>query len=512
MNLINKTFVSITDKIKGDSLKARCARSSVVLGIGAFIAKFLGFGSKVILTRLLIPEAMGLMVMILSLTALFEVLTEVGIKQSVIQHKNGADPEYLNMAWWFQGLRGIGSYLVAFILSPWICQFYFDKPELLSLHSNAEIVTMVRVAFLAYLFGGFASPRIHVLEREFKFGKSVLIKQGSGIIGIIITIILAFTMRNVWAIVIGHVSSTLLVCMFSFIFCPFWPRFAYHRESFQGLYRFARGMVGLPALTYIAFNIDILVAGRLVSASLVGMYGMALVLARAPQDLFSCIISPILLPAFAEKQDHREALCRAVLKITKITALFGFPLVALAIICSKTVLSLVFGEPYSSVAVPFNLLCIYVLLLIEGTVLGNVFFSIGQPGKHRLFVGLRALILIVLIYPAIKLFGLTGAAAIVLLANFTAICLQVTIIRKAIGLNIFDYAVSWVQGLALALPVLAVVVILKGLIPNLPAIHLIVGGLVCIVVWVFGFLLPVFNNWNKQVSHEGLVAKEVESA
>ena len=82
----------------GHSLKARCVRSSIVLGIGAFIAKFLRLGSKIVLTRLLVPQEMGLMVMMLSLTALFEVLTEIGIKQSVIQHKNGADPEYLNMA------------------------------------------------------------------------------------------------------------------------------------------------------------------------------------------------------------------------------------------------------------------------------------------------------------------------------------------------------------------------------------------------------------------------------
>ena len=207
-------------------------------------------------------------------------------------------------------------------------------------------------------------------------------------------------------------------------------------------------------LTYIAFNIDILVAGKLVSTDLVGMYGMALVLAWAPQDLFNRIIRPILLPAFAEKQDHREALCIAIVKITKFTALFGFPLVALAIICSKSILCVVFGEQYSIVAVPFSLLCIYSLLLILATILGNLFFGIGQPAKHRLFVGLRVLILIVFIYPAIKLFGLTGAAAIVVLASSVALCVQVLVMRKIIRLKIFDYIISWVPGLAIALPIL----------------------------------------------------------
>ena len=460
-NAVSKAISDRLRLVRGDNLKVRCARSSVVLGTGAFIAKFLGFGSKVILTRLLAPEAMGLMVMILSLTALFEVLTEVGIKQSVIQNKKGSQAEYLNMAWWFQSLRGVGLYAIAFLLAPWICQFYFDKPEFLALHSNAEIVTMVRVAFLAYLFGGFDSPRIHVLEREFKFGKSVLIKQGSWILGTILTIILAFTMRNVWAIVIGHVSSTLLVCMFSFIFCPFRPRLNYDKESFQELYRFARGMLGLPFLTYIAFNIDILVAGKMLSADLVGMYGMALVLARAPQDLFSRIIRPVLLPAFAEKQDNKQALCKAVLKLTRIITTIGIPMVVLAIMFSEIIISTVFGEQYGVVAIPFSLLCVYVLLIIQAIILSNVFFAFGQPEKHRLFVVSCVLILIILIYPAVKIFGLTGAALSLLIANFVALCLQIIVIRKTIGIKIREYVFSWLPGLGFGTIVVLLILLIK---------------------------------------------------
>jgi len=481
MTLINKTFANITDKVKGDGLKARCARSGVVLGIGAFFAKGLAFASKIILTRLLAPEAMGLMVLIISLTALFEVLTEVGIKQSVIQNKKGAQAEYLNMAWWFQSLRGIGLYAVAFFLTPWICGFYFDKPELLALHSKAELISMVRTMFLVFLFGGFVSPRIYVLEKKFQFGKSVLIKQGSGVFGTAITIILAFMMQNVWALVIGFTSSILLLCISSHVFCPFRPMFSYDRESFQNIYRFARGMLGLPLLTYIAFNIDVLVAGKMLSAGLVGMYGMALVLARAPQDLFGRIISPILLPAFAEKQDNKEALCKAVLGITKITTLFAIPLVTLAIIFSKDILSLVYGQQYSAVAAPFGLLCIYALLLILGTILGNVLFGIGQPAKHRVFVGLRALILIVFIYPAVKLFGLTGSAVVVLFASSIALCLQVVVIHKVMKLKIFEYVTSWVPGIMISLVILFIVWFLEILSPTTHYLHLVSGLFSCVV-------------------------------
>ena len=510
MDVSTISFSTIKNAFRGDNLKARCARSSIVLGMGATIAKGSGFASKVILTRLLVPEVMGLMVLILSITALLGVLTEVGIKQSVIQNKSGAQSEYLNMAWWFQGLRGIGLYAVGFFVAPLLCRFYFaDKSEILTLYSMPELVALVRTAFLAFLFGGIVSPRAHVLEKQFRFGKAVFLSQGSAVLGSAVTIVLAFAMRNIWAVIIGFISMGVLRCLFSYILCPFRPRLSFDRPSFKEISRFARGMLGLPVLTYIAFNIDVLVAGKLVSTSLVGFYGMALALAFAPRDLFARIINPILLPAFAEKQDHREALCIAIVKITKFTALFGFPLVALAIICSKSILTIVYGVEYSAVAIPFGLLCVYILLLIQGSILGTVFFSIGQPGKHRLFVGLRALILIVFIYPAIKLFGLTGAAVVVVLASSAAMCVQVAVIRKTIGLNIFDYAISWLPGLVLAIPVLAVVLVVRGLTPDSPMVHLVVGLLSCIVVCGIGLLLPKFLDKRRQHEQVDAAAAEI---
>lgn len=455
MNLINKTFVTITDKIKGDSLKARCARSSLVLGIGAFIAKFLGFGSKVVLTRLLIPGEMGLMVMIISLTQLFEVLTEVGIKQSVIQHKNGADPEYLNMAWWFQSLRGIGLYVVAFTVAPLLCEFYFrSRAEVLTIYSMEGLTTLVRVAFLSILFNGFISPKAHILEKNFRFGKAVIITQGSFIIGAIVTIVLAFLIRNVWAIVIGFTVTGVSRCLISYALCPFIPKVAYHRESFQGLYRFAKRVAGLPVLTYIAFNIDILVAGKMVSANLIGMYGMALVLARAPQDLFNRIVTPLLLPAFAEKQDNYDTLCEAVLRLTRIITSIGIPMVVLAIMFSEIIMSSVFGEQYQAVALSFSLLCIYILFNIIGLILCAVFYGIGQPEKQRFSTLVNVVALALFIYPSVRLFNVAGAAAILLIAKFIAFCFQLYFIRKTIGLKTYNFVISCFPGIGIGFVIL----------------------------------------------------------
>jgi hypothetical protein len=173
MKTVGESISGLVANFGGNTLKGRCVRSSVALSIGAFVAKFFGFSSKVILTRLLVPQEIGLMVMILSLTAFFEVISEIGIKQSVIQHKNGANPEYLNMAWWLQSLRAIGLYAIAFITAPWLCEFYFrSKPEVLTCYSMGELITLIRVAFLSILFNGFISPEAHILVSIWQSGSN----------------------------------------------------------------------------------------------------------------------------------------------------------------------------------------------------------------------------------------------------------------------------------------------------------------------------------------------------
>lgn len=478
----------IINQFRGDDLRSQCARSSIKLSLGTFADRGLAFASKMLLVRLLVPDDMGLMVLVIALTAMFEVFTEVGIKQSVIQHKNGSDPGYMNMAWWFQCVRALMLYAIAFAATPWLCEFYFSgRAGIMNHHTIGELILLVRVAFLVILFNGLISPAAHVLEKEFRFGKSILIIQGGDILGTVITIFLAFALRNAWAMVIGFCCMALLKCVFSFVFCSFRPTFTFDGESFKELATYARGVFGSPVLAYLAIHLDVLVAGRLVPVDILGMYGMALVLARIPQELYSRIITPVLLPAFAQIQKDREAMKGTILRVAKATSLLALPLAGLSVMYSKEILSVIYGESYVKVATAFSLVCLYVLVLIHAKIFSNIFFGIGQPEKHRAFVAVRVMIIVLLIYPAIRLFGMTGAASVLLFANFIALCLQTVILQKEIGLKVADYAASWLPGLALTVVVMSVTGVMEAARPSMSLLNL-AAGVSCMII-LLGVLL-----------------------
>jgi len=386
-----------------------------------------------ILARLLAPADFGLMAIVLAVLTALESFTDAGVPQAIIQNKNGGKEEFLNVAWWVQALRSVALFVIAYLLAPAICKFY-NEPELLNL---------LRVSFLSVVAFGLVSPRAAVLEKELHFTKATILLQGSSLIGTLASISLAFYMQNVWVLVIGRVAEGILRLLLSFVLCPFRIRFIVDRHSLKELLEFSKGMIGLSFLTIVSLQIDIFVLGKLVSPQELGMYSLALALAQQPVGMFGQIIGKVLFPAFAKKQDDKEALCRTVLKMIRITIITGVPLMTLAIIFAGPILSVIYGQKYAIVAIPFGILCVTMLFRIHGLVLSNIYLAVGKPYLHRRFVILLAVLIVSLIYPGIKLYGLSGAAGALLLSNIIAVIMQVLWMRKPIGLVFKDYVCCW---------------------------------------------------------------------
>jgi O-antigen/teichoic acid export membrane protein len=488
LNSITQAISSKIGLIQGSKLKAKVARASIALFVGTIIGRGMTFVRYMILARILAPDEFGLMAIIIFVTMAFENFTEVGIKTSVIQNKRGADPEYLNAALWVQVIRGLGLFLIAILAASWISSFY-DKPQLLR---------MLQVSFLSILFRGLISPRAHVLEKEYKFGRVVFLTQCSSILGTVITIGLALTVRNVWALVIGFVVEAAILSLLSYILTPIIPRLSIDQECLGELMKFARGMYGLPILTMIAFGADVLVLGKVVSEEHLGMYSLAGIFAYLPIELYSRVIAPVLLPTFAQKQDNRDSLCKIVLYFTQVTAFFVIPLVALIASCASGILLLAYGPKYVVVAIPLGILCSQVLARTEGTILGSVYFAVGQPHLHRRFVTLRAVIVVVLIYPAVIHFGLSGAAIVVVLANFAALLMQIFWCRRVINLKFTNYIRQYIPGMLLALPIIVAISLLRLFGIKSPMHIFIVGAFVSLAMFTVG--ICVLKHLNRLAS------------
>ena len=88
-------------------LRARTIRGTVVGILGNGSAQLLRFASNLILAHLLFPGAFGLMGPVLTVLTGLEMISDVGILPSIIQHKRGDDRRFLDTAWTLQVIRGV---------------------------------------------------------------------------------------------------------------------------------------------------------------------------------------------------------------------------------------------------------------------------------------------------------------------------------------------------------------------------------------------------------------------
>jgi O-antigen/teichoic acid export membrane protein len=290
-------------------------------------------------------------------------------------------------------------------------------------------------------------------------------------------------MPEVWALVIGFTIEAAARCLLSYLFCPFRPGFRFDREAWQALAKYARGMMGIPILTFIFMRADIFVIGKLCSAGELGLYSVAVALAHMPLQLLSVLMSQVAMPVFSKMQNDFERINQAILGITTAIALVGFPLLLFAILYGREILLLVYGAPYATVSGPFNVAFASALIRFLGVPIATICFATGRPELHRFFTIVRVAFILALIYPATKFLGLAGAALAVLIAIFVSHVLQVLRMRKITGLDFSHYGVTFLPAAGISICVIIVWLATQSLTTSMPAFHLLGGAASCLLAY-----------------------------
>ena len=413
----------------GQSLRAKAARGGAWVG-GASIAEQAGrFARNMILTRLLAPNAFGAMAIVMSSSAIVGTLIDVGQKAAVVQNPRGAEKAYLDAAWWMGMGRAVATYIVIFAMAPWVARFY----------GNSELSVLLQVTLLGTLFEGAMSPRSILPQKELKFGRWAAISNGGAICGVILTVILSFALRSVWALAIGFCSENAFRCLFSYILCPGLPSLGWDRHAARDLLKFSRGIFGLSFMTLILGRMDIFVLGKLYSSTALGLYTMAVFLVQTPSSFITNALGQTLLPAFSHVQMDRERINRILLEVTSWLILLGLPLVVVIWLCGPSLLRVLYGARYVAAGAPLAVASAVVFITILNAVITCTLVGMGRPALHRLAVAASAATMLVAIYPACKLLGVVGGQVAALAAIVVSYVLQVILMCKLTGLDVLRY-------------------------------------------------------------------------
>ena len=124
------------------SLKALVLRGSTWTIAGSGSGQLIRLIRNLILTRLLFPEAFGLMTLVWMVMYGLEMLSDVGLGPAIIRDPRGDDPDFLNTAWTVQAIRGAVLWGASCLIAYPMATFY-SAPDLAQLIPVAGLTALL---------------------------------------------------------------------------------------------------------------------------------------------------------------------------------------------------------------------------------------------------------------------------------------------------------------------------------------------------------------------------------
>lgn len=412
----------ITRAFRGDSLMARGLRgaSFVVFGYGA--SQVLRLAANLILTRLLFPEAFGMMALVSVVTIGLALFSDVGIGPSIAQNERGDDPDFLNTAWSIQVIRGFGLWALTGVLAVPAARFY-DAPDL---------ALYLPLAGISLAIAGFNPTRIHTAHRHLLLGRLTVLDLVGQIIGLVVMVALALALKSVLALVIGGVINAAAILTLAHFALPGHKnRFRWEHAAVEELVRFGKWIFLSTAFSFVSTQGDRAILGRFLTLDALGLYNIGYFLASFPTILGHTMTHKILIPVYrdlgkkTDETGHRKlrmmryGLTASLLSLIAIMALFGPALVAF-----------LYDDRYMMAMPIVTLIACAQIPAVVGMSYEQAALAAGDSRSFFLLSATRAVLQVSLLIAGVMMFGLAGAIGAMGLALLLAYPVLIWLSRR----------------------------------------------------------------------------------
>ncbi len=280
-------------------IMSRAARGSAWTALSFVAAQGFRLGSNLILTRLLFPEAFGIMALVTVLLVGLTLFSDMGVGPAIMQSKRGDDADFLDTAWTIQIARGVILWLAACALA-YPAALFYDQPM---------IGWLLPVASLSLLFAGFEPTRVDTANRHLLLGRLSVLDLCATLIGIIVMLVLAAVTRSVWALALGGVvTAALRLALLTLMMPGHRNRLRWEPEAGSELLKFGFWIFLSSVCGFLVSQGDRAVLGKFLSIDGLGIYNIGAFLAMFPIMLGSAVTARVLIPVYRE---HAEGVADA---------------------------------------------------------------------------------------------------------------------------------------------------------------------------------------------------------
>jgi O-antigen/teichoic acid export membrane protein len=347
----------------------------------------LRLGGNLVLTRLLFPEAFGLMALVQVAMRGVQMFSDIGLRGSVVHHPHGEDPVFLDTTWTLQILRGLLVAAIAALLA-WPMAAFYDEPRLL---------TLIPVVALGALMAGFRSTAALTLVRRMLPERRVLMEVGVHAASLMVMIAWAWMWPSVWALVGGGLVGAALHMVLShrLLIPGYRNRLAWEPEAARAIYRFGRWIFLATAMTFLLSQGDRIVLGKFMSLGDFGVYSIAFFLAQGVTGVLQVLSGQVLFPLYRRLIDLGPAAALArIARMRRLLLAGALPPLCVLAVFGADIVHLLYDERYAGAGWMLQILAVGMIGSVMVLSAERVLTAHGNSFAHMLLQAGSALLLL----------------------------------------------------------------------------------------------------------------------
>jgi len=359
--------------------------------------RLIGFGTTLVLVRLLAPEDFGIVAMASVAYGLLDRLGEFSFDLALIQMK-APERRHYDTAWTFLVLRGLAITGMMVASAPFVADV-MNEPR---------VQLVIYVLALSPLIEGFENIRLVDWRREFRFDRIFWLQLVGRLIGICIAIPAAFILHNYWAVILGPLVARAVLVPLGYWLQPYRPGLSISAR--WDLFHFSKWLIVSNLLTLINVYMMTILVGRLSGPAALGHYQVAREIGELPASEVAAPIRQPLYSGYAKLVDDIGALRTQALDGLAIVLLLVVPLSAGLAVTADLLTPLLLGPRWLAAAPLIAICALSGLFESIGHFVFQLYLIRNAQARFALILAATVALRIALVIPFGIRYGVVGAA------------------------------------------------------------------------------------------------------
>ena len=395
----------------------------------------------IVLARLLTPEDYGLVGISTIFITFSNVFIEAGFSNALIRKLDRTQTDF-STAFHFNVIMGVVMYLVLFISSPFIADYFDDQ----------QLVLLTRIVSITVILNSLCIVQNAILTAELRMKEQAIINIASLIPSGLVAMYLAYRGLGVYSLVVLSVLSAFIRTLMFWVVAKWLPTLEFSKESMRYLWGFGSKLIGANFLGTVFNEIYSVLIGKYVGKSDLGLYSKGRSLSSQTDNICNGVVQKVAIPLLSRYQGDTVLLKQKYRDLTMMITCVMTLVSGILIVAAKPLIILIWGEKWVE-TVPIFQILLLCNIVSNVQYLTLIILQIVNHTEYTLkleFIKKPVYLLVILL---MLQFGLYGLLAAMFIVSLISTIVNMSAPSKYIGYTYIEqikdvskYLIAWITG------------------------------------------------------------------